>query len=90
MNSDSSCNWMGTLNNPLTHYPMVDSAEHVLRMLHETKNATFTCGQLERGENGTEHLQFYINVGKNKCRLSALKKLCPHTHWEVVKVNKAA
>ena len=61
----------------------------MLAKFHEDAKATFTCGQLERGENGTDHIQFYINLPQPQ-RLSALKKVCPHSHWEVVRVNKAA
>ena len=34
-------------------------------------------------------MQFYVNTSA-PARLAAMKKLCPYTHWEVVRVNKAA
>lgn len=58
-------------------------------MFEECKGTVYVCGQLERGENGTPHIQYYVNTEKAE-RLSAMKKRCPHTHWEVVRVNKAA
>lgn len=65
----ASCNWFGTLNNP------EGDPEALLKSIHEAAKAVYTCGQLEMGESGTLHLQFYVNVGKNKQRLSAMKKV---------------
>lgn len=48
--TSQSRNWFATLNNPT-----VDPEEY-LRSLHEMSDAVFTCGQLERGDNGTPHI----------------------------------
>jgi hypothetical protein len=37
--------------------------------------------QMELGEEGTLHLQGYLEM-KSPCRLAALKKLIPRAHWE--------
>lgn len=47
--------WMGTLNNP------PKDADAVLKDLYETGKFRYVCGQLEQGENGTLHIQFYVN-----------------------------
>lgn len=60
-----------------------------LEALHNNTGAVFTCGQLEKGENGTLHIQFYVNY-KDPKRFSAMKKIDAAAHWEVVKVNNAA
>lgn len=51
--------------------------------------ATYTCGQLEKGSNGTPHLQFFMNF-KNKCRPTKIKKVDNRLHIEVVKINNGA
>jgi len=51
--------------------------------------AKYVCGQLEKGAEGTAHVQFFINVG-SPIRLSALKKVCKLAHFEPVKVNNGA
>lgn len=82
--SDRSRNWIGTLNNPV-----VETEVFLKKMFEEFKGTTYVCGQLEKGENGTPHIQYYVNTDKAE-RLSAMKKRCAQTHWEVVRVNKAA
>lgn len=46
--------------------------------------ATYCCGQLEKGESGTVHLQFAIAFAKPGLRITALKKFCPKAHFEPV------
>lgn len=46
-------------------------------------------GQLEKGAEGTPHVQFFLHFAKNK-RIPALKKHCKQAHFEVVKVNNGA
>ena len=53
-----------TLNNP---------GDCSLAKIHELTGAVFTVGQLEKGENGTLHLQFFQNF-KGPVRLSHYKK----------------
>jgi hypothetical protein len=50
---DKSRNWLGTLNNP-----DVDPEEYLLRW---ADHATYVCGQLEEGKEGTRHIQFFVN-----------------------------
>lgn len=82
----SSCRtWLGTENNP----DEPENTQQWLRRLHEATGARYVCGQLERGENGTLHVQFYINFSGKK-RLAAMKKISPRTHWEAIKVDNGA
>ena len=46
-------------------------------------------GQLEKGEEGTLHLQFYLACKKPQ-RKSALIKHCKHTDYTAVKVDNGA
>jgi len=36
----------------------VDPEEYLLRYMDK---ATYVCGQLEEGKEGTRHIQFYVN-----------------------------
>lgn len=51
--------------------------------------ARYVVGQLEKGENGTPHIQFFLNF-KDKTRVSALKKHCAKAHFETVINNNGA
>lgn len=76
-------NWLGTLNNP-------DCVPHeFLEELFNNAKATYVCGQLEKGENGTPHIQFFINFPK-PTRISVLQKLVYKGHFEKVLVNNGA
>lgn len=75
-------NWMGTLNNP-----GVAPEEH-LRSIH-VPGVTYVVGQLESGEEGTEHIQYYVNLDKPQA-LSYMKKLCPRSHWELARCDDAS
>jgi len=75
--------WIGTLNNPQTHYPDV-STEEYLNQWHTQTTAQFVTGQLEKGEAGTPHIQFYLHFSNNQ-RVSALKKHCKHAAFFIVK-----
>lgn len=46
-------------------------------------------GQLERGAEGTPHIQFYLNFQK-PIKIGGLKKHCRHSHFEPVKVDNGA
>lgn len=74
---------MGTLNNP-----EIEPREF-LQQMFDTDKCVYICGQLEKGENGVPHIQYYVNC-KLAQRRSFMKKLCAKTHWEIVKFNKAA
>lgn len=56
-----------------------------------THKAVYVCGQLEKGAEGTPHIQFFLNFHKsNKKSLKAMKKLDDKVHWEPVKINNGA
>lgn len=78
-----SRNWLCTLNNP------TEDPEGYLKLWHTQAKATYVCGQLEKGQEGTPHIQFFLNFGQPK-RLAALKKHCKKAHFEIVKVNNGA
>lgn len=71
--------WLCTLNNP---------GDCSLAKIHELTGAVFTVGQLEKGENGTLHLQFFQNF-KGPVRLSHYKKVLPAAHCEAAIGDKA-
>lgn len=61
----TSRNWLGTLNNP-------DCVPHeFLEDLYTKLKAVYVCGQLEKGKEGTPHIQYFMNF-KNSVRISAL------------------
>lgn len=73
---ESDCKrWCFTLNN----YGEND-IENLKKVFHSDK---FIIGE-EVGENGTPHLQGYVNFDKKK-RLTALKKIDNRIHWEKCK-----
>jgi len=80
----ASVNWLCTLNNP-----EVDCREF-LEKWHSTGKANYVCGQLERGAEGTAHIQYFVNFKKPGQRLSYMKKFCSKSHFEVVKINNGA
>lgn len=67
-----------------------DGWEDILKALHEKTKATYTVGQLEKGEQ-TEHLhiQFFMNF-KQPNRISAITKHDKRIHVEKVKINNGA
>lgn len=78
--------FIGTYNNIDTTI-----AEAYLEKWHTQHKAVYVTGQIERGKEGTIHLQFFVQFAKeHKKRVSAMKKLCPHAHWERVGINNGA
>lgn len=68
--------WIATWNNP----PL--NGHEIISDLVQNEKVSFATGQLEKGELGTPHLQFYLEVNSN-VRLSYMKKLIdPTIHWE--------
>lgn len=65
------------------------SAEEYLRLFFEKTAARYVVGQLEKGETGNLHIQFFANYEKPK-RLAALLKFDPKIHGEKVKYNNGA
>jgi len=72
-----------TLNNP-TEFGM-----EYLEKIHLATKARYTCGQLEKGAEGTQHLQFFMNFEK-PTRCNVIKKIDNKLHIEVVKINNGA
>lgn len=71
-------NWCLTLNNPES--PCLGFQEEIMNFM--------ICG-LEIGEQGTEHIQGYIQFKKPK-RLAQLKKMFPRAHLEVARGKPSA
>lgn len=62
-----------------------------LEALHKRAEAVYSNGQLEKGKDGTVHLQYFVNLSdKNKKRVTQMKKLCAYTHWEPVRRDNGA
>lgn len=77
-------NWLGTLNNP-----EVALADYLEAWITRGK-AAYVVGQLEKGKEGTVHIQFFVNFKKPGQRLSYMKKFCSKAHFEEVRVNNGA
>jgi hypothetical protein len=72
-------NWLLTLNNPVK----------TLEQIHNETKAVYTCGQLEKGKEGTPHLQFFQNH-KDAQRLSFYKNFDVRIHAEPIQINNGA
>lgn len=81
----ASVNWLGTLNNP----ELIDT-ESYLKTWFTGTGAKYVNGQLEKGKDGTVHVQFFLNYEKPGKRLAALKKHDPRAHFEIVKRDNGA
>lgn len=63
-------------------------AETWLQHLHDNDPACcYIIGQVERATH--YHVQFYMHFSTTQ-RLSAMKKRCPRTHWEPIKIDNGA
>lgn len=80
----SSRNWIITKNNPDTTL-----CEDYLRKWKEYAKCAYVTGQLEKGKEGTVHLQFFLNFS-DKVRLAHVTKHDKHIHAEIVRVNNGA
>jgi len=65
-----SKNWVFTDNNPEQDEPSWPA------------NVKYAIWQKERGENGTEHLQGYVELNTVRA-ISYLKSILPRAHWEI-------
>ena len=75
-------NWLCTLNNPVA-----SDMGLYLKELHELTGAVYTAGQLEKGlKEGTPHLQFTMNFGNRKVRMTHITKVV-QCHCTPVKVD---
>lgn len=76
--------FIGTLNNPAEHTAL--SYETYLQKWHEQKGVAFVTGQLEKGAEGTPHLQYFVQFEKtHKKTIAGLKKICKHSNFTIVK-----
>lgn len=73
--TDSGRNWLCTLNNP-----DITLAEDYLKKWKDSPKCNFVTGQVEKGEQGTVHLQYFLNFS-DKVRLAHLKKICARSHF---------
>lgn len=70
--------WCFTLNNP------TDKEKELIKNSLTEDQVIFAVVGQEVGENGTPHLQGFVNW-KSKCRLSFMKKIMPRAHFESAK-----
>lgn len=57
-------------------------------MFIKTK-AVYVVGQLEKGDEGTVHIQYFVNF-KTPVRITVLQKVSKESHYEKVKINNGA
>lgn len=70
-----------TKNNPDT-----TMLESYLEKWHKEAGAVFVTGQLEKGKEGTPHLQFFLHFAKeDKKSIAGLSKYDNKVHYEIVK-----
>lgn len=73
-----SKNWCFTINNP------TDNDKKLLKDAFDDGAIVYVCYQMERGANGTEHMQGHCVFAARK-RLNAVKAFLPRAHLEVRK-----
>lgn len=79
----NSRNFLITKNNP------VIPAEDYLKDLYEKTKATYVVGQLEKGKEGTLHIQAFVNF-KTSQRRTKITKYDKTIHVEFVRVDNGA
>lgn len=79
--------FIGTLNNPDVHYPDVTYEDYLMEW--HKQGAVFVTGQLEKGDEGTLHLQYYLHYTAKRTLVS-LKTHCKHSHFQPVVINNGA
>lgn len=80
-----STNWLGTLNNP-----DIALTQEYLQKWYKDTGATYVNGQLEKGKEGTVHVQYFVNYKKPGKTLHFMKQHCSRSHFEVVKYDNGA
>ena len=83
--SKQCTNYLGTYNNPKNFEP-----QEYLEMWVKKASAVYVVGQLEKGAEGTVHIQFFINFKKPGMTIAGLKKHCSIAHFEQVRLNNGA
>jgi len=74
---------IGTHNNPA-----VDPKDY-LEAWSKVDGVVFVTGQLEKGAEGTPHIQYFVQTRKSQ-RISFFKKHCSVSHFEFVIKNNGA
>jgi len=82
---NKNVNFLGTYNNP-----DVALVSDYLGKWHTEGGARYVVGQLEKGAEGTLHIQYFLNFEKPGKRITQLKSHCSKSHFEVVKFNNGA
>lgn len=77
MTTIKGSHWSITINNP------TEADHQIISQLPMNKFVKLWKGQLEKGENGTEHIQGMLQT--EYIRFSAIKKLFPRAHIEKAK-----
>ena len=72
---------MGTMNGIDESF----DGEGYLRSLVEIGLVKFAAGQLERGESGNIHLQYYIQRERQTTFATIKRQICDRSHWEVAR-----
>ena len=70
-------NWCFTLNNPLEHGPLPQTWPDTMLLVYQS----------EIGKEGTFHYQGYVEF-KTAKRISTLKNINKHCHWEIRKGSR--
>lgn len=66
-------------------------AQDWLQAMYTNSKADYVNGQLEKGKEGTIHLQFYVHLPESKkCRKTAMIKLCKYSSWTPVNKDNGA
>lgn len=74
MTAKRACMIIGTLNNPTA-----DTKDY-LEAWSKKKTVAYVTGQLERGDNGTPHIQYFVQTtGSN--RMAWFKTHCSKSHF---------
>lgn len=83
-NTQKTCrNWLCTLNNP------VINPSEFLELIYNTTKAVYVVGQLEKGKEGTKHIQFFVNF-KDPQKMGRITKIDKRIHVEPVFKNNGA
>lgn len=77
--------WVFTINNPVG----IESLETWDESRMEREGVRYIVGQMERGENGTEHVQGFVQFEKAMVMNTAKKHISNRAHMEVMKGTPA-
>lgn len=77
-----------TVNNPIEDAGNPDAVQKYVEGIHQKLGARYTCGQLEKGESGTLHVQLATNF-KDPVGFTKIKRVLPRAHIEKAKSEGA-